>query len=34
LIMDIILDPTRTTKRIGVRFNINPKGSRATDFVA
>ena len=34
LIMDIILDPTRTTKRIGVRFNINPKGSRATEFVA
>lgn len=30
LILDIILDPTRMTKRIIYRFNINPKGSRST----
>lgn len=34
LIVDVILDATRTTKRIGVRFNLNPKGSRATEFIA
>lgn len=30
LVMDIILDPTRMTKRIIYRFNINPKGSTST----
>lgn len=30
LIMDIVLDPTRMTKRLIYRFNINPKGSRST----
>lgn len=30
LIIDLVLDPTRTTKRIIYRFNINPKGSRVT----
>jgi hypothetical protein len=34
LVLDIVFDPTRVTKRIGVRFNINPKGSTATSFVA
>jgi phage tail sheath protein FI len=34
LVIDIVFDATRTTKRIGVRFNINPKGSTATSFVA
>ena len=33
LVIDIVFDATRTTKRIGVRFNINPKGSTATNFV-
>lgn len=30
LILDIVLDPTRTTKRLIYRFNINPKGSTST----
>lgn len=30
LVLDIVLDPTRTTKRIIYRFNINPKGSTST----
>lgn len=30
LIIDIILDPTRMTRRLIYRFNINPKGSRST----
>lgn len=34
LIIDLVLDPTRYTKRIIYRFNINPKGSRVTDIVA
>lgn len=34
LVIDLILDPTRYTKRIIYRFNINPKGSRVTDIVA
>lgn len=29
LILDIVLDPTRTTKRIIYRFTLNPKGSRS-----
>lgn len=34
LVIDLILDPTRYTKRIIYRFNVNPKGSRVTDIVA
>lgn len=30
LIMDIVLDPTRMTRRLIYRFTINPKGSTAT----
>ena len=30
LVLDIVLDPTRTTKRLIYRFNINPKGSTST----
>lgn len=30
LIIDLVLDPTRTTRRLIYRFNINPKGSRVT----
>lgn len=30
LIIDIVLDPTRMTRRLIYRFNINPKGSTAT----
>ena len=30
LILDIVLDPTRTTKRLIYRFNINPAGSTST----
>lgn len=30
LILDMIMDPTIATKRIHVRFNMNPKGSRFT----
>lgn len=30
LLLDIVLDPTRHTKRIIYRFNINPAGSTAT----
>ncbi|WAK44308.1 hypothetical protein [Erwinia phage vB_Ea_2910A] len=30
LILDIVLDPTRTTKRLIYRFNINPTGSTST----
>jgi phage tail sheath protein FI len=30
LILDMIYDPTIATKRVHVRFNINPKGSRFT----
>lgn len=33
LILDIVLDPTRMTKRIIYRFVLNPKGSRSTTLV-
>lgn len=32
LILDIVLDPTRTTKRLIYRFNINPSGSTSTSL--
>lgn len=31
LVLDMIYDPTIFTKRVHVRFNLNPKGSRMTD---
>lgn len=33
LLMDIVLDPTRMTKRIIYRFILNPKGSRSTTLI-
>lgn len=32
LVLDIVLDPTRTTKRLIYRFNINPSGSTSTSL--
>lgn len=34
LVLDMIYDPVIATKRIHVRFNLNPKGSRMTDVTA
>ena len=32
LVLDMIYDPVIATKRVHVRFNLNPKGSTATDI--
>lgn len=32
LVLDMYMDPVIATKRVHVRFNLNPKGSRATDI--
>lgn len=34
LVVDMILDPANTVRRLHVRFNINPKGSTATNIPA
>ena len=34
LIIDVIIDPANSIRRIIMRYNINPKGSRVTEIAA
>ena len=34
LVLDMVLDPANTVRRLHIRWNLNPKGSRSTDLSA